>query len=220
MVWGYKNTHGQPLILPSSNESVAQDFLSTWTKNPQSGPRRGDIKGVFSIQNDVVESSFRRYIQELDYPNVDWFYHGTVLRCDIVNSKSLCVNDGCSICGISRIGFDPARINSHMLFQRFGHAFYLTVNSSKGHEYSEGYNGVRALLYCMVATGNRYYARTDEPNRRAPPPGYDSTYGQRGTHKGGIGSLNYDEVAIYGKSEAILPQYIIVYQNNGVNLLL
>ena len=220
MYRGHEYVQEKPSILPSSDDSVVQNFLSTWTKNPQSGPRRGDIKGVFSIQNDVVESNFRRYVQELDYHIVDWFYHGTVLRCDILQTRSLCDDYNCSVCGISQGGFDSSKIHSHVKYQRFGHAFYLAVNSSKCHEYSEGYNGVRALLYCQVATGNRYYARTDEPNRRAPPPGYDSTYGQRGTHKGGIGSLNYDEVAIYGKSEAILPKYIIVYQNNGINLLL
>ena len=197
-----------------------QEFLSTWTKKPQAGPRRGDIKAVFSIQNDVVERKFRSYVQELTTSNIGWFYHGTVLRCDIVNTKSFCINDGCSICGIGKRGFDPERIGKHVSFQRFGHAFYLGANSSKCHEYSEGYNGVRALLYCQVATGNRYYAPTDEQQLKAPPPGYDCTYGKKGKHSGGSGTLNYDEVAIYGISEAILPQFIIVYQNNGINLLL
>ena len=210
----------QPSIMPSSDSSVVDMFLSTWTKNPQSGPRRGDITEVFSIHNAAVESKFQRYVQGLANPNVDWFYHGTVLRCDILQNRSLCINDGCSVCGISREGFDPTRIRTHVNYQRFGHAFYLATNSSKCHEYSEGFNGVRALLYCQVAMGNCYYAPTDEPNRRAPPPGYDCTFGKRGTHRGGIGSLNYNEVAIYGISEAILPKYIIVYQNNGVNLLL
>ena len=65
-----------------------------------------------------------------------------------------------------------------------------------------------------------YYPRTDEPNRQAPPPGYDSVYGQKGTHHGGIGSLNYDEIAIYGISQAILPKYVIVYSKDGEKLLL
>ena len=210
----------QPSIMSSGDNSVAESFLSTWTKNPQSGPRRGDIKAVFSINNAEMERKFRQYVQKLATPNIGWFYHGTVLKCDILRSRSLCINDGCSICGISRQGFDLARIRSHVNYQRFGHAFYLGENSSKCHEYSEGFNGVRALLYCQVATGNRYYASTDEPNIKAPPPGHDSTFGQKGRHHGGIGSLNYNEVAIYGISEAILPKFIIVYQNNGTNLLL
>ena len=78
---------------------------------------------------------------------------------------------------------------------------------------------MRALLYCQVAMGNCYYAPTNEPNRIAPPPGYDSVFGQKGTHRG-RSALNYNEVAIYGISEAILPQFIIVYQNNGTKLLL
>ena len=209
----------QPSIMPSGDSSVVEAFLSTWTKNPQSGPRRGDIKAVFSINNAEMERKFQQYVQKLAPPNIGWFYHGTVLKCDILRSRSLCNNDSCSVCGISREGFDPARIHSHVNFQRFGHAFYLGENSSKCHEYSEGFNGVRALLYCQVATGNRYYAPSNEPSRNAPPPGYDSTFGQKGIHRG-RSSLNYNEVAIYGISEAILAKFIIVYQNNGTNLLL
>ena len=210
----------RPSIMQSDDGNVMEMFLNTWTKNPQSGPRRSDIRAVFSIQNAAVKRKFQGYVQGLPNPNVRWFYHGTVLKCDILHSRSLCDDNSCSVCGISRRGFDPARIRSHVKFQRFGHAFYLGENSSKCHEYSEGYNGVRALLYCKVAMGNHYYAPTDEPDRKAPPLDYDSVYGQKGTHRGGRGSLNYNEVAIYGISEAILPMYIIVYQNNGVNLLL
>lgn len=210
----------RPSIMQSDDSSVIERFLTTWTKNPQSGPRQSDIRAVFSIRNATVERKFQEYLRNLRGPNVGMFYHGTVLQCDILHSRSLCDNYSCSVCGISRRGFDTERIRSHVKFQRFGHAFYLGENSSKCHEYSEGYNGVRALLYCKVAMGNRYYAPTDEPNMTAPPLGYDSVFGQKGTHHGGSGSLNYNEVAIYGISEAILPMYIIVYQNNGVKLLL
>ena len=65
-----------------------------------------------------------------------------------------------------------------------------------------------------------YYAKTDEPHRKAPPSGYHSVYGQKGIHQGGIGSLNYDEIVIYGISEAILPKYVIVYSKDGEKLLL
>ena len=200
--------------------SVSSNFLSTWTKNPQNKPGRGDIKAVYEIRNSQLEERFESYCEGLSNPNIGWYYHGTVLRCDIVNNQDLCTNANCSVCGICKEGFQSSWIHRHVSYQRFGHAFYLAVNSSKCHEYSEGCQGVRALMYCQVAGGNMYYARTDEPNRQAPPPGYDSVYGQKGTHHGGIGSLNYDEIAIYGISEAILPKYVIVYSKDGERLLL
>ena len=180
------------------NANIQQAFLSTWTKNPNNKPRSSDVAAVFRVENDILKKNFEQYCVSLgSYANVGWYYHGTVLRCDIVANQRCCTNSSCSVCGVCREGFSTSKVHSHVSYQRFGHAFYLAPNSSKCHEYSEGYNGYRALLYCQVAVGRAYEPPTDDPSLRQPPLGYDSIYGRKGVHHGGIGSLNYDEVAIY-----------------------
>ena len=54
---------------------------------------------------------------------------------------------------------------------------------------------------------------------KAPPSGYDCVYGRPGTHKAGGSSLNYAEVAVYNNN-AVLPEYIIFYEKDGVGLML
>ena len=86
---------------------------------------------------------------------------------------------------------------------------YLAPNSSKCHEYTQGCNGYRALILCDVAPGRKYIETHDQTKLKAPPPGYDSVYGQHG------GRLNYDEIVLYNE-DAILPKYVIMYQKDGV----
>ena len=208
------------LVLDNDNE-IVQAFLTKWTKNPGRKPSPSDIKGVFRIDNPTLKSKFEQYCASLSSSNVSWHYHGTSIRCDLLQSRTFCSDPNCGICGISGVGFDKARIGTHVnWFQRFGKAFCLAPNSSKCHEYTLGFGGVRALLYCQVAHGNPYYTTHDMQDSQSAPPGYNSVYGQAGSHRSNKGSLNYDEVAIYGVSEAILPRYIVVYQKDGTGGLL
>ena len=208
------------LVLEDNNE-IVQAFLKTWTKNPERKPKPTDIKAVFRIDNPTLKSRFDQYCARLSYSNVSWHYHGTSIKCHLLQSKTFCSDTNCGICGISGVGFDKARIGTHFnWFQRFGKAFCLAPNSSKCHEYTLGYGAVRALLYCQVALGNPHYTKCDMPTCHSPPHRYDSVYGRAGTHRSSKGNLNYDEVALYGVSEAILPRYIIVYQKDGINGLL
>ena len=204
-----------------NDDEIKQDFLTKWTKNPQNKPQPADIKTVLRIDNPTLKSRFDQYCATLPSSNVEWLYHGTAIKCHILQSKTFCRNRTCGVCGISRDGFDKAKIGTRVSrFKRFGHAFYLAPNSSKCHEYTLGFGNLRALLYCQVALGNPYYATSNMQARQSPPLGYNSVYGKAGTHQRKKGCLNYDEVAIYGVSEAILPRYIVVYQKDSINNLL
>ena len=208
-------------LVLDNDQQIVQAFLTNWTKNPQEKPQPADIKGVFRIDNPALKSRFDQYCATLPSPNVGWHYHGTAIKCNLLQSQTFCSDTTCGVCGISGVGFDKARIGTHVnWFQRFGRAFCLAPNSSKCHEYTLGFGRVRALLYCQVALGNPYDTPSDLENYQSPPPGYNSVYGRAGKHHGRKGSLNYDEVAIYGVSEAILPKYIVVYQKDGINGLL
>jgi hypothetical protein len=198
--------------------TVVKTFLDTWAKGTP--PSEDDVKVVYSIYNGAVEANYQRYCGNLRSSNIDNFYHGTVVKCSMQSTGRLCHSDGCGVCGIVQQGFSPEKRGMHVnWFKRFGHAYYLAPNSSKCHEYSEGYGQCRALLYCQVAQGNRYMAESNMAHLKAPPSGYDCVYGQPGIHRARGGNLNYAEVAVYNNN-AILPKYVIFYEKDGVKLKL
>jgi hypothetical protein len=197
---------------------AVETFLDTWAKGTP--PDEDDVKVVYSIQNSTLQTNFETYCQNLTSSNIANFYHGTVVKCSLQGTGAFCSNGSCGVCGISQQGFSPGKRGKHVdWFKRFGHAYYLAPNSSKCHEYSEGYGQCRALLYCQVAQGNRYMAETNMAHLKAPPSGYDCVYGQPGIHRARGGNLNYAEVAVYNNN-AILPKYVIFYEKDGVKLKL
>ena len=187
---------------------VSRTFTRQWVK-PSLKPAPTDLK-IFKVCNQTLETQFQTYAQSLGHRSIEQHFHGTVLRCDLANTKSACTQPGCGICGISRRGFDPGKIGSNISrFKRFGKGMYLAPNSSKCHDYTQGCNGYRALILCDVAPGRKYIVKRDQTSFTAPPQGFDSVYGQHG------GNLNYDEIVLYNK-DAILPKYVIMYQKGGV----
>ena len=64
------------------------------------------------------------------------------------------------------------------------------------------------MLLCDVLPGRKYSVQTNAPSLTDAPAGYDSVCGQVGS------KLNFPEIAIY-RPEAVLPQYIIIYQKDG-----
>ena len=229
----YLSPGAQDLVLPppaareaearlvlDNDDAIIQAFLTKWTKRPERKPQPADIKGVFRIDNPALKRKFDQYCATLLSSKVELHYHGTAMKCNLLQSQTFCSDTTCGVCGISRDGFDKTRIGTHVdWFKRFGHAFYLAPNSSKCHEYTLGFGNLRALLYCQVALGNPYYTRSDLEKCQSPPEGCHSVYGEAGRHHSRKGSLNYDEVAVY-VSEAILPRYIVVYQKDGIGGLL
>ena len=116
----------------------------------------------------------------------------------------------CGVCGIIQNGFLKKFISYNISYQRYGDAFYFAVNSSKSHDYTQGYGKYRAILLCKVVVGRRYVTKSNHCDLKTPPSGYDSVHGKRG------GTLNYDEIVIYNP-EAILPTHVLLYTKDGIH---
>ena len=183
-------------------EAVSGKFSTTWNKGPC--PK---VDCVFGITNFGLEQKWTSYRADLTDKRVETraerYFHGTGLMCDIVNTKKLCTDFYCGICGICNEGFSTAHIRNDT-FQRFGKGFYLAPNSSKSNDYTHGVNNYRALLLCDVCPGNKYILKENDKDLQGPPPGYNSVYGKVGA------DLNYPEIVLH-KPAAIMPRYIIVY---------
>ena len=155
------------------------------------------------MTNNTLEQKWMAYKSTLRERDVKELYHGTKLSCKITTTWKLCDTGNCGICSISRSGLDPQCIKDR--FQRFGTGSYLAPNSSKCHDYTQSYNGFKAMLLCDVLPGRKYVVQTNRQHLRSPPTGYNSVYGNVGK------DLNYPELVVYN-SKAVLPRYIIVYR--------
>lgn len=190
-----------------------KQFTSTWVKyHPVPEPA-----AIYAVSNHSVWEAFQKYIKRLrandSDATTDYYFHGTTLQCDILSTDSCCSDVNCGICGIVTRGFDKRLIGKNIpRFKRYGDAFYLAPNSSKCHDYTQGIEsvGMRAQLLCVVACGTKFETKRDHTHFKTAPQYSDSVYGQSG------GTLNYEEVAVY-ESQAILPEFVIVYNKNGVH---
>lgn len=184
---------------------VAEKFRRAWAWEKRPCPT---IKFIFKVTNNTLKQRWTAYRGTLQEKDVKELYHGTKLSCEITMTQKLCIIRSCGVCGISSTGLDPQCIRHG--FQRFGNGFYLAPNSSKCNDYTQSYDGFKAILLCDVLTGRRYYVRNNRQHLQRPPTGYDSVYGNIGE------DLNYEEQVVY-KSEAVLPRYIIVYTSSNSN---
>ena len=185
---------------------VKGKFQGKWDSRKGPCP---NIDFIFIIINTKLEQRWTAYKQTLQNQTIEEHYHGTRLACDITSVQALCNDQDCGICGIASTGLDRRCVYKNVTFQRFGHGFYLTPNSSKCHDFTQGYNNYRAMLLCDVCPGNKYFLQRNNETLRGPPQGFDCVYGSVGAN------LNYEEIALYNP-DAILPRYIIVYQKDGV----
>lgn len=190
-------------------QKVSGKFQQAWARGKGSCPT---LSFVFVVNNRKLVQRWTAYKKQLSIQDVEEHYHGTVLRCDITNTKAMCNTEDCGVCGISRDGFDRRCIRKNINFQRFGHGFYLAPNSSKCHDYTQGFSNYRAMLLCDVCPGNKYVMKQDDVKLKGPPKGFDSVHGRGGSDS----SLNYDELVIYNP-DSILPRYVVVYQRNGIH---
>lgn len=190
-------------------QQVNINFQQKWAPKKGSCPT---LSFVFVVRNSKLEKRWRNYRQKLTIQDVEECYHGTVLMCDISNTKTMCSNEDCGICGISKDGFDHSHINKNVRFQRLGVGFYLAPDSSKCHDYTQGFFNHRAMLLCDVCPGKKYVVKQDDMTLEAPPQGYDSVHGRGGSDS----SFNYDELVTYNP-DSILPRYVVVYQKNGIH---
>ena len=171
----------------------------------------GKLINVFKIDNPKLKQRFQACLSNMSKPTTYRYYHGTKLECNIHRTVSFCDNDDCGICGISQHGFLEERKSTNIPhFQRFGDGFYLAPNSSKCHDYTQGYSYYRAMLLFEVAQGKRFILKRNSTKLTAPPLGYDSVYGRRGQ------SLNYDEIIVYNP-DAALPTHVLIYELDGIH---
>lgn len=193
---------------------ISRTFKESWC------PKKGfcpEITSVFAIVNTHVEQTFTQYTDELRKrrapTHMEQYFHGTSLACDVMHTEVPCKMEICGVCGIIRRGFDEQLIASNIpTWMRFGMGIYLASNSSKCHEYTRGAHGLRAMLWCDVAPGNKWVVAPPDDfefsHMTQPPRGYDCVYGHRGC-------LNYDEIIFYN-SRAITPRYVVIYEKDGI----
>ena len=85
------------------------------------------ISHVVEIINPQLQQRLHQYVAKLSWPynGVEQYYHGTQIKCDMLQYYEPCSQSNCGVCGISKQGFHPQRINRSS-WQRFGKGFYFT----------------------------------------------------------------------------------------------
>ena len=174
------------------------------------------LSHVLEVVNPKLQQRLNDYTSKLPlfYKGVTQYYHGTQIKCDMLEYYEPCSQSDCGVCGISKQGFDPGRINRSS-WQRFGKGFYFAPNSSKSYDYpgsthSREHSTYHCMLVCDVAPGRKYVLHENQPLITGTPEGYHSVYGKSHWMWGLKKSpeINYDELVVFDK-EAIRPHYIL-----------
>jgi hypothetical protein len=214
-VCGLVNASGQ-------YEKLKNKFSKSWCSKKGNVPK---ISHVLEIVNPKLQQRLDNYVLKLSWPHngVEQYYHGTQIKCDMLEYYEPCSKSNCGVCGISKKGFDPQRINSTS-WQRFGKGFYFARNSSKSYDYPRATqdatdnvtNKYHCMLVCDIAPGCKYTLYKNEPSIRGPPKGYHSIYGSSQWLWGLWKSpdMNYDELVVFD-IEAIRPHYILFLESNS-----
>ena len=199
---------------------LERKFSSSWSLEKGRVP---EIYCILQIINPSAKKRFDKYKASLPWVDryVEPHYHGTQLKCDVLQHYEPCTVSMCGVCGIAKMGFDPQKINTKV-WQRFGKGFYFARNSSKAYEYplacrqNDSVNEscrYRCVLVCDVAVGCKKSVYYDDPTRTGPPSGYHSIHGKsRWLWFWKSPDLNYDELVVYD-ADAIKPCYILFCEN-------
>ena len=204
--------------------ALERNFSSSWCSKKGRLPK---IIHIVEIVNPSLQLTFDKYVDSLPwlYQTVKEFYHGTELKCEILDYFEPCPNNNvCGVCGISKRGFDPNRISSSS-WQRFGRGFYFAPSSSKSYEYplsgrrgqinDNPHSDYRCILVCDVAPGYKYTLYENNPSLKGPPSGYHSVYGKsKWLWLWKSPDLNYDELVIFDH-RAIRPHYVLFCENTS-----
>ena len=193
-------------------EKLKEKFSRAWCSKKGRLPK---ISRALEIVNPKLRHRFKRYVANLPwfYSSVEQYYHGTQIKCDMLEYYEPCSSSNCGVCGISKKGFDPERINSSS-WQRFGKGFYFAPNSSKAYDYPRATHKTDSIYHCMlvcdVAPGRKYTLYKKEPSIKGPPRGYHSIYGRSEWLWGLWKSpdMNYDELVVFD-ADAVRPRYIL-----------
>jgi len=132
-------------------KNLSKKFSKDWASAKGPCP---PILTIVKIINPMVSERFERcHGKFLLYQGIEQHYHGTTLCCDLADYAELCDDPNCGACGITRIGFDPQKIDS-VSWQRFGKGFYFAPNSSKSYDYAVG-NRFGAKIRDKVSSSRR-----------------------------------------------------------------
>ncbi|CAI8018713.1 hypothetical protein GBAR_LOCUS11341 [Geodia barretti] len=166
------------LLSPGEQGPVQSHFSSQWAKGKGACPT---ITCAFEITNQQLETRWNTYKQSLPRGSqcVEKYYHGTKLKCDIVNAGNPCNDNDCGICGISKFGMFRKFIRRNINFQRFGHGFYFAPNSSKCHDYTQGVQTHRAMLLVEILPGKKHTILSNDVKLTNPPDGCHSVFGKQ-----------------------------------------
>ena len=202
-------------------EKLKRKFSKSWCSKKGNVPK---ISHVVEIINPQLQQRLDQYVAKLSWPynGVEQYYHGTQIKCDMLQYYEPCSQSNCGVCGISKQGFDPQRIN-HSSWQRFGKGFYFAPNSSKSYDYPRATHDstnnetskYHSMLVCDIAPGAKYTLYKNEPSVSGPPSGYHSIYGSSQWLWGLWKSpdMNYDELVVFD-TEAIRPSYILFLERS------
>ncbi len=158
----------------SEYQKVEKHFIEQWMKVTDNYPVPPIPVMIYAIQNDDLANRYHQYKKKTfsnsSESNEEWHFHGTSIKCDIINSDKCCNDKTCGVCGISRSGFDLSFVKCHA-YQQFGKGIYLAPNSSKSNDYPTRLNqyGYKAQLLCLVACGNKHVLYNDDTSLVAPP---------------------------------------------------
>ena len=186
---------------------IDRRFKKDWAKQKGACPA---IKFVARVVNPTLRREFDEYAGSLPrrHRRLEQYYHGTKLRCSVMDFFEFCADGRCGVCGIARSNFRNERVNSRS-WQRFGNGFYLAPNSSKSHDYTSSVNKYRGMFVCDVAPGKKHTLRYNSSQLRRPPKGYHSVYG-KAKILGHWGDLNYEEIVVF-TPQAVCPKLLILY---------
>jgi hypothetical protein len=133
------------------------------------------------------------------------WWHGSGLGCELWNTRTVCSNSTCHICGILTKGFLLKTSGKNFGWNRFGNGLYFAPDAGKSNDYTKPHNGVKCLILCKVVTGSPMIYYNDQPKLTGVPNGFDSILGEVGQ------GLNYSELVLYNEN-AVLPSYVILYK--------
>jgi len=185
----------------NKQKSIANQF------NASKKPFQASIICIYSVWCISHHISYEKYKNTISQKNGGdsnerrW-WHGSTLGCDLWNTRKVCNNSSCNICGILTKGFLLNSAGKNFQSYRFGKGLYFAPDAGKSNDYAKPHNGVKCLILCKVTAGKPMIYNTDQPTLTGPPSGYDSVLGSQ--------AIDFSELVLYDE-KAVLPSYVIFY---------
>lgn len=167
------------------------------------------LKAIFSVNDKERFKKFEDYKEIVSAENYGdanerrW-WHGTMLGCPLNDNATVC-SGNCHVCSILQKGFLLKYANSTRSWGRFGNGLYFACDAAKSNDYTTpNKDGIRCLVLCKLIVGKPMIYTQDQTALQAPPTGYHSVLGEKGS------SLNFPELVMWNE-DGILPAYAVFY---------